>query len=351
MKLDQDLWVVNVVPHAVPPEDEVPTVHLSEFRRLVSLWRKYIRTTRSSPSTVQKFVEEASRLESALKVLGTDRILLTEGFSTSPRHLGTGEEVLFPDVDFHKFFGMVPSFPALFSLGLTGENVFDTRVQSPEADKYFTLYTPYFGRKVALTGLTPDDASLDIVDYVYSQVDAHETRKFVIKGTASKSFIDTVTVPAGASYDEVESLVHTALGWHAAKIDGRSNSLFVQEWVEMEYEYRFFVVNNKIVTGAGMIHENTPLDNRSAFDIAVRRSVRGEYCSTEDNEMLVEQYREFANSVISETQTSNSDLSCYTLDVATVNGSPVVVERNSLLNSGFFASSPSLVLEALVLLH
>ena len=351
MKLDQDLWVVNVVPHAIPREDEVPTVHLSEFRRLVSLWRKHIHTTRSSPSTVQKFVEEASRLESALKVLGTDRILLTEGFATPPKHLVTGEEVRFPDANFHRFFGMVPSFPALFSLGLTGENVFDTRVQSPEADNYFTVYNPYFGRKVALAGLTPDDASLDVVDYVYSQVDAHETRKFVIKGTASKTFIDTVTVPAGASYDEVESLVHAALGWHAAKIDGRSNSLFVQEWVEMEYEYRFFVVDHKIVTGAGMIHENTPLDNRTTLDIAVRRDVHGESSSTEDDEMLVQQYRKFANNVIHETKVSDSDISCYTLDVATVNGLPVVVERNSLLNSGFFASSPSLVLEALVLLH
>lgn len=351
MKRNQKPWVVNIVPHAIPHESEIPVAHLAEFHRLTRLWQEHIHTTRSTPVTPQKFVEEASRLEAALKILGTDGILITEGFATSPKSLATGEEFRFSEVDLHRFFGMVPSFPALFSLGLTDENVFDTRVQNSEADNYFTVYIPYFGRKVALAGVAPDDDSLDVVDYVYSQVDRREPRKFVIKGTSSKSFIETVEIPAGASYAEVESVVHAALGWYAAKIDGRARSLFVQEWVDMEYEYRFFVVDHKIVTGAGMIHEYTPLDNRSALDIAVRKAVRDKSSSIEDNELLIEQYYEFANKVIHETKVISSDASCYVLDVATVRGEPVVVERNSLLNSGFYASSPSLVLDALVSLH
>lgn len=139
--------------------------------------------------------------------------------------------------------------------------------------------------------------------------------------------------------DVLESLLMAA--------DGRE-VLAVSPWVPMRYEYRLFVADGQVVTGAGCVEEHTPADRRgTAFDAQVRqwRDRRSPVEHRPDiRDQLVAFGREVAAEVVREAWVRR-----FVLDVALdEDDQPVVVEVNGLLNSGLFASAPHAVVRALL---
>lgn len=151
---------------------------------------------------------------------------------------------------------------------------------------------------------------------------------------------------------------------------GQPGAFQVQEWIPMAYEYRFFVVDGKIVTGAGCVEDHTPFDRCRAavayaqsekepylgWDVLARRDNTIQQTagnpSTETIQrpfLIQNEYLPFAEKVASNLH--DRDLGTIVIDVALneLTNKPVVVELNTLPNSGLYASDPSMLAEALVL--
>ncbi|MET1154190.1 ATP-grasp domain-containing protein [Arthrobacter sp.] len=116
----------------------------------------------------------------------------------------------------------------------------------------------------------------------------------------------------------------------------------------MEYKYRVFVVEQRAVSGAGCIEEFTPLDNTGyAFDYKLRRN-RSERSEVELAPEIAGILKGYARRAIEAPAKEVPALEDYVIDVALgADGEPLIVELNSLLNSGLYASQPSRVTEAL----
>lgn len=150
----------------------------------------------------------------------------------------------------------------------------------------------------------------------------------------------------------VEEFDGTYNGWCASDMFmltlHSSADLLVQEYIPMEFEYRMFVTNGVVRTGAGNVEYHTPLDNperKQFFTQLERKRNSGEELS--DEAELVSRYVKFGQAVADELATEG--FLDYTLDVA-VNadtGEVVVIEMNSLTNSGLYACDPVRILEGL----
>lgn len=134
---------------------------------------------------------------------------------------------------------------------------------------------------------------------------------------------------------------------HRMSVAGLNDTLIVQERVSMTHEYRLFVVNGQLVSGAGCIERFTPLDNEgSDFDSRTEKH-RGDGIVVASPQ-LVARYKEFGQLAANEFLLEN--LKTYVLDVAINQATDecLVIELNGLLNSGLYASNPDAVAKALV---
>lgn len=158
-------------------------------------------------------------------------------------------------------------------------------------------------------------------------------------------------VPLSPSLDEMrrEVFSNEVLSWSATPDAAPANGFLVQEWIPMEFEYRVFIVDGIPVTGAGCIEEHTPLDRASgtSFDTRVRRVRGNDIAGASDTRVVddpsrVARYRDFARTVASELPEGQATV---VMDVATDarSGNTVVVEFNTLPNSGLYASDAHLL--------
>lgn len=168
-----------------------------------------------------------------------------------------------------------------------------------------------------------------------------------IKSVASKRFPLTVFDIADGENPLPPHVEHSIGDW-AMQLLGLAEAFILQGYVDVQYEYRTFIVGGRPVTGAANIEEFTPLDSRGdAFDTRMRqhRASRSEVVEEPERR---ERYIAFASQVAGEM--TELGLVDYVLDVATDGDTdePFIVELNGLLNSGLFASNPQLVTEGLV---
>ncbi len=118
----------------------------------------------------------------------------------------------------------------------------------------------------------------------------------------------------------------------------------------MAYEYRFFAVGGRVVTGAGCIEERTPLDHDPSdgpLDPWVRH-IRGNGIQAgmdgvpQRRPDIVDLMRPLAEEIAAEIgEPTSFDLA---LDIC---GEPLLIEVNGLSNAGLYASDPRLVTAAL----
>ena len=156
------------------------------------------------------------------------------------------------------------------------------------------------------------------------------------------------TVPASTDRETAEKTAYDAMDMSLYYLGNNWNSFLVQEHVNMRYEYRVYIVDRTPVTGAGCIEEFTPLNNTAVFDPMMRENRRtdpGEALDVPERlPDLARRYTEFAAKFAAET-TIEAD---YVLDLAVNNQNEIlVVELNSLFNTGMYASNPYRVVSAL----
>ena len=180
------------------------------------------------------------------------------------------------------------------------------------------------------------------------------SRKAVVKSSQRKAGVSVVN-PC-PRLDELRAAVaeDDILCWMSTPDAAPMGGFLVQQWVPMTYEYRFFVVDGKLVSGAGCVEEFTPFNHAGVFPFDPQmRERRGNGIAAHGNtpvevrEDLVQRYTEFATEV---ADVLPAHMNTIVFDVAlnADTGEPLVVEFNTLPNSGLYASDVYAVYCALV---
>lgn len=213
------------------------------------------------------------------------------------------------------------------------------------------------GRWVSLAGYSsePDEfePEHDLVQLILSRARTGVTR-VVVKFAARKTGVFTIELWETMTAQDVTTLLMTAgdehVGWQIIRLDGIRDQFLVQDWIDMTYEYRLFIVDGQVISGAGCIEEFTPYDRispDSCFDTRVRKHRGHGIVADKDSEItrdpvLVGEYLDFGDAVAA------AHGGTVGIDVATnaATGEVVIVELNTLPNSGLYASNPDAVYRA-----
>lgn len=218
------------------------------------------------------------------------------------------------------------------------------------ASDYMALRTFFAraGRRMELAGAYTHDEH--DVENVIARMRTRGVGRVYVKGRASKTL--NAIVEEGDTLSDVLSAKDGA-EWILIGLEGLRNTLLVQEWVPMRFEYRIFVVGHQPLTGAGAVVEHTPLDNdRDAFSPLVRER-RADRAPDRggpvtDRPDVVARLVGFARTVAGELAAEVPDMRDYVLDVALgADDQPLVIELNPMSNAGYFACRPDLIFGAL----
>lgn len=124
-------------------------------------------------------------------------------------------------------------------------------------------------------------------------------------------------------------------------------SHLVQEFKQMKYEYRFFVYNGVLISGAGCVEEHTPLVNIKQFN-TLMEEYRNETV-IEDCPQIVERYIEVAKQIVSLTNITEPNVKNYSLDLCLYEDDTIgMIERNPFSNSGLYAQDLESIVKAVL---
>lgn len=179
---------------------------------------------------------------------------------------------------------------------------------------------------------------------------AGQSRVHIRLGRVSKSAIVPVYASDDAAQDKDQnrSALIGAFGWDIAHVSGGTEDIVVTPEIEPTWEYRMWVVNGQVVTGAGIVEEFDPRSNRgSAFDLQNReRRSGGDVVIASPSR--VETLVEFAR-VLAASNRDGGDLpQSFVVDFAWDGELPTIIDVNSIDGSALFAADPERIISALV---
>lgn len=335
-------WLVNIVDREHPVRRAATPAVQARREELLALWCEHIGpVAEGGDGDYEDFWEQACRLEAAVCGLGPENIWLT--LSTDQEetavHLGSGE---------HRATAELQHLPK-YGAQSSRRHQFVEQEQALLADQYwrYEAFRSRAGRRFEVCGFNPEGGGAEIRDVLAGYAAAGVTKAFV-KVNLNKYATFPVTLEGVGDFTHIGNVLDPCEVWSLIYLEGAHESLQVQEFVTMEYEYRIFVVDQRPVTGAGCIEEHTPLDNNGhAFDDKLRRN-RSEMTDVEADTKIVGKLTSYARQAIASLAQEVPDLRDYVIDVAMgADGTPLVVELNPLLNSGLYASQPTRVTEAM----
>jgi hypothetical protein len=144
-----------------------------------------------------------------------------------------------------------------------------------------------------------------------------EGKDAFVKATRDKYFAKHV--PVGTSlWQALDAMVYSFIDQDAC--------LLVQEHVQMTYEYRLFVVDGQVVTGAACILWKTPLDNTALYDpVMIEHRGDSHLAGPQMSNLRLDQYLAFASEAVDQLEGGT-----FVLDVAMVDGQVGIVELNPM---------------------
>jgi hypothetical protein len=164
-----------------------------------------------------------------------------------------------------------------------------------------------------------------------------EGKDAFVKATRDKYFVKHI--PVGASFWEaLDAMVYSFIDEEAC--------LLVQEYVAMTYEYRLFVVDGQVVTGAGCIPWKTPLDNTALYDPAmIEHRTDTKVGGPAMSNLRLDQYLSFASEAVDQLGGGS-----FVLDVAMINGEVAIVELNPMRlgQVGLYAANVNALVNAIL---
>lgn len=207
------------------------------------------------------------------------------------------------------------------------------------AERYYThqAWLEAAGREVHLVD-NPDSRDISDVRTLHGRLMAmaeagHQT--VFVKDTRPKKGVYIVDL---SGVTDARSLSRAVLdgieyGLETAKV---KDAYLVQEYLPMRDEYRLFVIDGRIVAGAGVVVAHTPLVNDGvAFSPLVSADPKNEDLVRSDPD-LVAAYLAFAEPVVARLRDEVPQMVDYSLDVAMTDRGIVSVEINPGLNFGLY---------------
>lgn len=337
----QRQWLVSLRAFDNPNPKTIPAKHTTKADQILKTWDKYVKPISwSSDGDYEDFFEQAARLHAAVQSFGAENIFLTLDNSDTAYNLVTRGEVSVSKL-------MRTGTPIY---GIVFQNValdHPLLKESHKADNYASTKTFHnnAGRDNELCGFNPDKGGKDILDVLVTFSHTGIT-EIVLKATQAKKGLWFFNIPADSKTSEVQEILMDELDWSLIRLEGLTNGFLAQQKIVMEYEYRVFVVNQQLVTGAGCVEEFTPLNNEAIFDVKVRKN-RKEVSEVEANPEVVKTLVEFSNRMVKSFAEEEPDLMNYALDVALDSkGKPLIIERNALPNAGLYACNIQAITDA-----
>lgn len=334
-------WLVSIVHYPAPVRRSARPDVQARKDELLRLWFKHIEPVQEGgEGDYEDFYEQAARLEAALQAFGPENVWLhLSSDRATAVNAGTGERRPATELDHLDRYGVQAS-----------KRHQDVDMEQARLAGAYYLYQAFLdraGRRIELCGLRAPTPSKDLGDVLAGYAAEGSTRAFV-KTTQIKYAAFPVQLHPGYKPEEAAGAVFDALDYGAMSLEYGRDNLIAQEFVPMEYEYRCFVVGNNIVTAAGCIEEFTPLDNQGyRFDNQLRRN-RQERTPVKPEPAIAGFLTSFAREAVDALALEVPALTDYVIDVALgLGGKPLIVELNSLLNAGLYASQPELVTRAM----
>lgn len=293
----------------------------------------------------EDFVERTLRTYDALDAVGPENLWLDEDDGSASR---VSDGTVRHDLAGMPYIGMVASPSACApshsrsELSLIGNQLVmiqqNTRFGDYASSPTFIAHNR---RGVQLAGGT----SQALVDAVRAALVHAVDRTVWLKGRRMKSFNVSRVIPAGWEHSDepAQDLIEDlALGYDGLSMADLilaeqlgADSTIISPHVRMEHEYRFFVIGSQLVSGAGCIEEHTPLDDLGhVFDHRVE-GVRGDG-DIRPEPMLVQRMADRVTEIL--PALSAEGLHSGVIDMAIIDGEPVIVEFNPLTNAGFYAA-------------
>lgn len=330
-------WIISAPPVS-PPEKPLPN------HPVFQTWEGYMGQINAGQGDYEHFVEQAFRLHSAVTSFGPENIWILPPYGMET------EITMVQNLSTDKW----ESYESLIQAGAKRYGAIPGTRHSHgnDVDDYCTLnsFKKFSGRVTGLGGFSdlPDESSS--IETTLAIIKRSGANEALLKRRHAKLSLIRLPLDNWNPGDSFFSCVGENDGWALINDEGLKNAYLVQEVIPMRFEYRFFVIGGKVVTGAGCVENLTPLDNDgSAFDDNMKEfRVSQQLSPVEPHPEILSQYLAFAERVVEEIREERPDFDRYVLDVALGrDGSPVIVELNSESNAGFYACNPQLITDAL----
>lgn len=335
-------WLVSIVARPIAAPRPASRRTRERFDELLALWKNHIPATDGDgEGDYEDFVEQAFRLEAALDAFGADNVWLVTSLNTKTAvNACTGEARPVADLQHLPRYGVQPN--------RYHQEIDMEQAHLAGAYYRYEAFRSRAGRRLAVCGFGLEGRGTELGE-VLAGWSAEGVRKVFAKSVEAKLFAFGTDLPEGFRAEQAGSLMYQELDCGAMWLDGLPEAIIAQEFVTMEYEYRVFVVDNAVTTAAGCIEEFTPLDNQGdRFDNQLRRN-RAARTPVAAQPPMAAFLLDFARDAVDALTLEVPELTDYVIDVALgPDGAPLIVELNSLLNSGLYASRPGLVSRALV---
>lgn len=259
----------------------------------------------------EEFWEAATRLAAAWKATNGDLKIISLADYNQLEFMKLMERNNLPRL------GMVPAFEE-------GPYIRDPHLSDP-------VFLKYAGRFCKKAGLAVEAPHINVAEVMAERAAVGQTHVFIKDLRAKKGIY---TLATSTNVDENDDLLMKAY-WSYMHLEGKPETMLVQDLTPMSFETRFFIVDGKVVTYAGQVEEYTPLD----FDSAKlpMREKRGE----ETSEVVDSAYtRDIAAKLkVFAEKVAHEHGGTLTIDIAINDntGEPLVVEFNDIANAGLFA--------------
>lgn len=335
-------WLVSIVARPIAAPRPASRRARERFDELLALWKTHIPAIDGDGSgDYEDFVEQAFRLEAALDSFGADNVWLVVSLDTDTAvNAGTGETRPVADLEHLPRYGVQPN--------RAHREIDMEQARLASAYYRYEAFRSRAARRLAVCGFGLEGRGVEL-GAVLADWSEEGVRRVFLKSVEAKQFAFATELPAAFRANQAGTLMYEELDCGAMWLDGLPESIIAQEFVPMEYEYRVFVVNRTVVAAAGCVEEFTPLDNNGfPFDHQLRRH-RQAQSPVELAPEVAGILTGFARNAVDALAYEVPDLTDYVIDVALgPDGNPLIVELNSLLNSGLYASQPARVTEAMV---
>lgn len=204
----------------------------------------------------------------------------------------------------------------------------------------YETFRKHAGRQFMTAGVEPDDGTASDADAALSM--GHFRDRFFVKSATTKQFAGASELHGSlGDLDDPPRLLGDGM-WDSGlwMLEGHSNTLLVQQFVDMRFEYRFWVADGRILAGAAPVEWFTPFNGRGEVLDTRLVEVRGSGEDVVERPDVVDELHSFAADVAAEFHAEDPDLELFVLDVAMGPDGPLVVELNEPGAAGLYAADP-----------